>query len=59
MVDYSILKIFGCLAYVHMQSEEQSKLHPSQESIYVLVWSFVLRTTGYRNFKEKKLLVEI
>ena len=26
LVDYSSLKIFGCLAYVHMQSEEYSKL---------------------------------
>ena len=25
-IDYSSLKIFGCLAYVHMQSEEYSKL---------------------------------
>ena len=25
-VDYSNLKVFGCLAYVHVSSEERSKL---------------------------------
>jgi hypothetical protein len=27
-VDYSLLRVFGCPAYVHVPSEERSKLNP-------------------------------
>jgi hypothetical protein len=35
-VDYSSLRVFGCLTYVHIPSEEQSKLDPKSRQCFFL-----------------------
>ena len=35
-VDYSSLRVFGCLAYVHILSEERSKLDPKSRQCVFL-----------------------
>jgi hypothetical protein len=35
-VDYSGLRVFGCLAYVHIPSEERSKLDPKSRQCVFL-----------------------
>ena len=35
-VDYSSLRVFGCLAYVHIPNEERSKLDPkSRQCVFI------------------------
>ena len=45
-IDYSSLKIFGCLAYVHMQSGERSKLDSKSRKCVFL--GFEKGVKGYR-----------
>jgi hypothetical protein len=54
-VDYSVLKIFDCPAYIHVQSEEQSKLNLKSRKCIVFVWRLMLKAIGYGiRFKEEK-----
>ena len=45
-VDYSGLRVFGCLAYVHIPSEEQSKLDSkSRQCVFI---GYGKRVKGYK-----------
>ena len=46
LVDYSSLKIFGCPTYVHVQSEEHSKLDSKSRKCVFL--GFEKGVKGYR-----------
>jgi len=44
----SHLKVFGCIAYVHVPDEKKSKLHPKVENCIFIGYS--LEEKGYRCF---------
>ena len=46
-IDYSSLKIFGCPAYVHVQSGEHSKLNSKSRKYVFLDFEKLLKATGF------------
>jgi hypothetical protein len=47
-VDYSGLRVFGCLAYVHIPSEERLKLDPKSRQSVFLGYGKGLKVTTFR-----------
>ena len=47
LVDYSSQKIFGWLAYVHVQSGEHSKLNSKSRKCVFLDFEKLLKATGF------------
>ena len=45
-VDYSFMRIFGCLAYVHISGEDRSKLDPKSKKCIFL--GFKKGVKGYK-----------
>jgi hypothetical protein len=56
-VDYSSLRVFGCLAYVHIPSEEQSKLDPKSRQCVFLGYGKGLTGYKFRDLMTNKVVI--
>ena len=56
-VDYSSLRVFGCPTYVHIPSEEQSKLDPKSRQCVFLRYRKGFKGYKFRDSKAKKVVI--
>lgn len=56
-VDYSSLRVFGCLAYVHISSEERLKIDTKSKQCIFLEYQKRIKGFMFWNPKAKKVVI--